>query len=178
MKFISSEYFNKEYLKSKAKRIAKTTWAGPGKFGVFIVLCIIVVATFESLGLSNRERNLEFRNLSNMVIAFEGTDPSEISYADLNQSPKIKNLDSQELNHKIKIFTQKDIEDKNIERNKMLLSAAVDQYIYENNENENVRYLSQEEKIRRIYVQLMRENGCEENNNEEKVAKEDFFFDI
>ena len=50
---------SKDYFKNKARKIAKQTWAGPGKFGVFIILCIIVIATFESLGLSNREKNLE-----------------------------------------------------------------------------------------------------------------------
>ncbi len=177
MKFINSEYFSNEYIKNKAKRIAKQTWAGPGKFAVFIVLCIFVVATFESLGLSNREKNLEFRNLSNMVIATEGSDPAEISYADLNKSTKIKNLDAEEINQKIKISALKNIEDKNLERGNMLLNAAVDQYIYENNELENVKYLSQEEKIRRIFAQIMKEKGCEETHNE-KVANDDFFFDI
>jgi len=175
MKFINSEYFSNEYIKNKAKRIAKQTWAGPGKFAVFIVLCIFVVATFESLGLSNREKNIEFRNLSNMVIATEGTE--EISYADLNKPTKIKNLDTEELNQKIKISTLKNIEDKNLERGKMLLNAAVDQYIYENDETESLKFLSQEEKIRKIFMEMMREKGCEETDNV-KVANDDFFFDI
>lgn len=175
MKFINSEYFSNEYIKNKAKRFAKQTWAGPGKFGVFIILCIFVVATFESLGLSNREKNIEFRNLSNLVIATEGQDPSDISYADLNKPTKIKNLNDEEFNHKIKISTQKNIEDKNLERGKMLLNAAVDQFIYENDETENLKFVSQEEKIRRIFVKMMREKGCEET---EKVANDDFFFDI
>ena len=177
MKFINSEYFTKEYIKNKAKRIARNTWAGPGKFGVFILLCVFIVATFESLGLSNRERNLEFRNLSNMVIAIEGAENTEISYTELNKSTKINNLNSNELNERIKIFAQKDFEDKNLERGKMLLTGAVEQYIYENNETENVKYLSQEEKIRRIYTQLIRGSGCEETQDE-KVFNEDFFFDI
>ena len=57
----------------------------------------------------------------------------------------------------------------------MLLNAAVDQFIYENDETENLKFMSQEEKIRRIFVQMMREKGCEET---EKVANDDFFFDI
>jgi len=178
MKFISSEYFSNEYIKNKANRIAKQTWAGPGKFAVFIVLCIFVIATFESLGLSNRERNIEFRNLSNMIIATEGTNPSEISYADLNKSTKIKNFDANEFNHKIKISAQKNNEDKNLERGKMLLNGAVDQYIYEHDQAENVQYLSQEEKIRRIFVQIMREKECEETHVYEKVTNDEFFFDI
>ena len=58
---------SKEYFKNKARKLAKQTWAGPGKFGVFIVLCFILVATFESLGLSNREKNLEMRSVQNIV---------------------------------------------------------------------------------------------------------------
>ena len=59
MKFTNTLYINKENLALRATRIAKYSCSGPGKFAVFIILCIIVVATFESLGLTNKERNLE-----------------------------------------------------------------------------------------------------------------------
>jgi len=175
MKFIVSDYFNKEYLKNKAKRIAKQTWAGPGKFGVFIVLCIIIVATFEFLGLSNREKNLESRNLSNMIIAIPYTDPDN-PYIELNNETKINLLNQNEFNKKIKISTQKDIEDKNMEREKILLNAAVEQYFYENYESENVHYLTNEEKIKRIYSVLIKDNV--EENQKDIISNDNFFFDI
>jgi len=178
MKFIRKEYFIKEYIKNKAIRVARISCAGPGKFAVFILLCIIVIATFESLGLSNRERNIEFRNLSNMVIALNSKDNTQFSYTDLNQSDKIKNLDSLELNQRLRVITQKDFEDKNIERSKMLLNAAVDQYIYEKDKSENLRSLSKEEKIKRIFDHIMKENRYDETEKEENEKEEDFYFDI
>lgn len=143
------------------------------------MLCIIVVATFESLGLSNREKNLELRNLSNMVIAVENKDYSELSFSELSQVAVVKTPHSQEiLNERIKHFTKKDLEDKSLERNKILLSAAIDQYIYENNEEHNLKYLSQEEKMRQIFTKLIRESACDSNTQDEKLHSDDFFFDI
>jgi uncharacterized protein YoxC len=110
---------SKDYFKIKARKLAKQTWAGPGKFGVFIVLCIIVIAMFESLGLSNREMNLELRAIPlvaiqvNLKLIDEKIDSKteDISY-------KINTIDNV-YNHVSKI------------REEMLLYAAVDQLIYE-----------------------------------------------
>ena len=53
-----NEYLNFENIKTKLNLILKQILTGGSNIGVFIILCIIVVATFESLGLSNREKNL------------------------------------------------------------------------------------------------------------------------
>ena len=122
---------SKEYLKNKAKQFAKQTWAGPGKFGVFIILCIIVVATFESLGLSNREKNLEIRNVQNIVfpvtIINEKNKNEELVSIVNNEKPN-----SESLNEKLKMSAKKDFERKSAQRENLLIYAAMDQLIYEN----------------------------------------------
>ena len=111
---------SKEYLKIKARKIAKQTWAGPGKFGVFIIICIIIIATFESLGLSNREKNLELRNVPLVAVQLnlknieEGANSQSDSSLTQNQTNQIKEANSN--------F-----------QSQMILSAAVEQYLYENN---------------------------------------------
>jgi hypothetical protein len=112
---------SKDYFKNKARKLAKQTWAGPGKFGVFIVLCIIVVATFESLGLSNREKNLEMRTVQNIVIPV-----NEKVTIDVEQ-----NLQEAELQEKLKMSTEVDFQRKILERENILLYGAVEQYLFE-----------------------------------------------
>jgi hypothetical protein len=120
---------NKEYLKNKARQFAKQTWAGPGKFGVFIIACIIVVATFESLGLSNREKNLEIRSVQNIVF------PVIIGHKK-EESPKISKSDlpnMETFNQKLKISAQLDSDNRNLERENLLMHSAIDQFLNENN---------------------------------------------
>ena len=130
---------SKEYFKNKARKLAKQTWAGPGKFGVFIVLCIIVVATFESLGLSNREKNLEMRSVQNIVIPV-----AEKVTIDLEQ-----NLKEAELQEKVKFSTEVDFKKKILERENILLYGAVEQYLFEHEAYlKNYEVSSQDEKTK------------------------------
>lgn len=122
---------SKEYLKNKARQIAKQTWAGPGKFGVFIVLCIIVVATFESLGLSNREKNLEIRNVQNVV--FPVTINEKKQKEELVSIIKNEKPNTQSLVEKLKISAKIDFERKSAERENLLIYAAMDQLLFEHN---------------------------------------------
>ncbi len=59
---------SKAYFKIKARKFAKQTWAGSGKFGVFIVICIIIIATFKSLRLSKREKNIDLRSVQLIAV--------------------------------------------------------------------------------------------------------------
>ena len=158
---------SKEYLKNKARQIAKQTWAGPGKFGVFIVLCIIVVATFESLGLSNREKNLEIRNVQNIVF------PVTI-INDKNKKEELESLMTKEkpntdsLNEKLKISAVLDFERKSAERENLLIYAAMDQFLYENN-----YIVNDENKTKQVLSILLRKshNIVESTfSNEEEVV--------
>ena len=154
---------SKEYIKNQARKLAKQTWAGPGKFGVLIILSIIVIATFESLGLSNREKNLEFRNVQNIVMPIDFSEKNIVEGQDLVES-KLNSL-----NEKIKISTQIDINNKIFEREKILLNGAMEQNIFENNFIiKNFEKLSTEEKIIFFYTQIS------QNSNK---LKNIFFFD-
>jgi len=155
---------SKEYLKNKARKFAKQTWAGPGKFGVFILLCIIVVATFETLGLSNREKNLEFRNVHKIVIPVENT--AEKNLVEFND---ISEVNTYSFNEKLKISTQIDINKKLVEREKILLNGAMEQKIFESNYlMTDFEKLSTDEKIILFYSEF-----CQESNPIEQS-----FFDI
>lgn len=110
---------SKEYFKIKARKIAKQTWAGPGKFGVFIVICIIIIATFESLGLSNREKNLELRSVPLVAV--------QLNLKSIEEGVKAESQDT-----KLRYRGIKDLENSNKLRDDMLLYGAVDQYLYEN----------------------------------------------
>ena len=116
-----------DYFRTKARRFAKQTWAGPGRFGVFILLCLVVVATFESLGLSNRERNLELRNVQSVVMPIELT-PDKMSF---DATENVNHIKIENFQEKLKQSAQIDFEKKNLERENILIYGTVDQYLFE-----------------------------------------------
>jgi len=153
---------SREYLKIQARKLAKQTWAGPGKFGVFILLCIMIIATFESLGLSNREKNLEFRSVQKIVIPINTVEKNIIEVNDALEP------DSISFNEKLRKSTQIDLNNKIIEREKILLNGAMEQNIYENQFSlSNFHKLSTDEKIILFYSEL-----CQDSN-----SVKEFFFD-
>jgi len=153
---------SREYIKNKARKIAKQTWAGPGKFGVFILLCIMIIATFESLGLSNREKNLEFRSVQKIVIPIHTIEKNII------ENSESADTNSNSLNEKLKISTQIDMDKKLIEREKILLYGAMEQSIFENNISiQNFENFTTDEKIIYFYTEV-----CQSNKSEK-----DLFFD-
>jgi hypothetical protein len=157
---------SKEYFKNQARKIAKQTWAGPGKFGVFILLCIMIVATFESLGLSNREKNLEFRSVQKIVIPIHSFDKN---IAELSETP---DTNSYLLNERIKISTQIDLDNKILEREKILLNGAMEQNIFENNQINDFQDLTTDQKIIKFYSELSNAKAVINTN-----PNSDFFFD-
>jgi hypothetical protein len=158
---------SKEYLKNKARKLAKQTWAGPGKFGVFIVLCIIVVATFESLGLSNREKNLEMRSVQNIVIpVHEKITVEVVEQSDSENTP--------ELQEKLKISASIDFQRKNLERENILLFGAMEQYLFEH-QNYIKNYdsvISQEDKTKFFLNLILKQSDVSVQ------AEDTFVFDI
>lgn len=153
---------SREYIKNKARKLAKQTWAGPGKFGVFILLCIMIIATFESLGLSNREKNLEFRSVQKIVIPINTVDKNLIETNDALEP------DSNSFNEKIRKSTQIDLNNKMIEIEKILLNGAMEQNIFENQYSiPNFDKLSTDEKIILFYSEI-----CQKSQR-----VNEFFFD-
>lgn len=180
MQFIN-ENLNFDYLKTKFSVILKQILTGSGNIGVFIILSIIVVATFESLGLSNREKNLEHRLIQNMDLSIESFDKSYYQDSKTSIKTELKNIYSNNNNdvliEKLKMDSQKDLENKNLERNKILFTGAIEQYLYENKENfPNSDNFAFEEKIRRFYNFVFRSNSksCSDKNKNSDSQ----FFDI
>jgi len=157
-----------EYLRNKARKLAKQTWAGPGKFGVFIVICIIVIAFFESVGLSNREKNLELRNVHNIVM------PTNYKIEKINEGvDQLKSqlvLSSQTQSIKI------DSEKKNADRVNILLLGAMEQYLFEHkDEIDNYEKIeTANEKKEKFVSLLIKEKDEIVNANAEDL----FIFDI
>jgi hypothetical protein len=143
---------SKEYLKNKARKFAKQTWAGPGKFGVFIVLCIMIVAAFESVGLSNREKNLELRTVKKIVMPLHESRETIEKEIALNTD----SANSETVNELLKLSTQMDFEKKNMERENILLFGAVDQYLFEHQGYiANYESLSTTEDKQRSFMSLL-----------------------
>ena len=179
---------SKEYIKIKARKFAKQTWAGPGKFGVFIVICIIIIATFETLGLSNREKNLELRSIPLVAVQLNLKTIEE----GINAENKSGNDNSVQVN--IKIEESAEVNKEN--RENMMLSAAVDQYLYENTtDDENTDEFVENKNTDSIKLSVIQEyvnyklNDDEESYNSTSTAnsfisdddeqEDDFaFFDI
>jgi len=116
---------SKTDFKKKALRLYKKTLAGPGKFGVFIILCILIIFSFESLGLSNKESNLEIRTINKRVIPV------------INQESKAKPAHSSNkssstlVTKKLKKFNDIDHKNKISEMEKILYKGAIDQQNYQ-----------------------------------------------
>ena len=165
----------REYLKIKARKLAKQTWAGPGKFGVLIVICIIVIAFFESLGLSNREKNLELRNVHSVVIPLKHNVEKMNEAVDLIKKEINISLSIEE---KIKLSFNIEIDNKNIEREDILLFGAMDQYLFENKESiknyEKIQNQEQKDKSQTFLTILLKEK--EEIIN--SIGEDTFLFDI
>jgi hypothetical protein len=45
----------------KANQFRKQNWSAPTIMSAFIVVCMVLVFSFESIGLLNKEKNLDFR---------------------------------------------------------------------------------------------------------------------
>ena len=123
--------FKKEYLKNQVRKIAKQTWAGPGKFGVLIFLCILIIAFFESVGLTNRENVIEMRNVQKTVIPIRDID------TDTSLESRIQKIDTDEFKELLQKYDHLYMEQKGILRDSILQNAMIDQYFYVNAEKIN-----------------------------------------
>ena len=149
---------SKEYIKIKARKFAKQTWAGPGKFGVFIVICIIIIATFESLGLSNREKNLELRSIPLVAV--------QLNLKTIEEGIKVENQSDNNNSVQVNKKIEESAEVNKEVRENMMLSAAVDQYLYENATiDEDERNNSTDEYVENKNSDSIKLSGIEEYVN-------------
>jgi hypothetical protein len=122
-------------LKNQAKNLYKKTLAGPGKFGIFILLCIMIIFSFEQLGLTNKESNIEMRSVNKRVIPVKIQSQSQ----EKKRAKKVHNAkdNSNSFDDKIKIFTEIDNSRRILNRQNILISGAIDQNDYETSVPEN-----------------------------------------
>ena len=127
-------------LGKKINRIRKKNWSAPTIMGIFIIICMIIIFSFESLGLSNKERNLDNRITSPEKLIKVISNEVKIAKSCKNNNTMdndcITNLNSDHLlNGKIrfKILAEKDKEKHLIEMQSILVDAANYQFHYENN---------------------------------------------
>jgi hypothetical protein len=90
-------------------------WSAPKKMTLFILICMIVVFSFESLGLTNKEGNLEIRKASVILVQTEGKE--------INHSPH-SDIPTQNLAEKLTSITQKTREEKKEKMFQMLIEGA------------------------------------------------------
>lgn len=50
-----------DMIQTKNTNVRKTNWSAPTTMGVFILICMIIIFSFEAIGLANKEINLEHR---------------------------------------------------------------------------------------------------------------------
>ena len=87
------------------------------------------------------------------------------------------NNNSNVLIEKLKMDSKKDLENKNLERNKILFNGAIEQYLYENKENfPNSDNVAIEDKIRRFNNFISRTNN--KSCSDKKKKSDNQFFDI
>ena len=138
---------SKIYLKNLAKKYYKRTLAGPGKFGVFIFLCLIIIFSFETLGLSNIESNLEIRTINKRVIPVVQFQEKKAN----NARSTYKR--SSTLDNKLRKSNEFDNEKKKLEMANILFAGAIQQQNYE-----NILLVQKIEEIKNIANELSNNN--------------------
>lgn len=131
----------------KLCQLRKKNWSAPAIISAFILTCMIIVYSFESIGLLNKERNLDMR-LSNpeSLIKTSYKDLKTI-YSDKFNSHQI-NPKSEENAHlkkdfvlnKINIHSKKSKETYIETINKILIEGAISQMQFENSVYNNTKY--------------------------------------
>ena len=53
--------FNKRFIR-KANQFRKQNWSAPAIMSVLILVGMIIIFSFETIGLTNKEKNLELRS--------------------------------------------------------------------------------------------------------------------
>lgn len=90
-------------------------WSAPKKMSLFILICMIIVFSFETLGLTNKESNLEIRKASFIHVH---TESKEINYSPQAEKP------SQNIIDKLSSISQKNKEEKKEKMFQMLIEGA------------------------------------------------------
>ena len=130
--------FTKDFMK-KANHTRKQNWSAPATMGVFILICMFIVYSFELLGLTNKEKNLEFRNsnrnekgkiYSHLYLVIKAFSQNKFE----NKKSKINNsthdISNLKLIDKIKFLSRINKQESQEKMLKILNDGAIEQDIY------------------------------------------------
>lgn len=131
----------------KLCQLRKKNWSAPAIISAFILTCMIIVYSFESIGLLNKERNLDMRLSNPESLIKTSYKDLKVIYSDKFVSNEI-NFRNEENSHlkkdfvlnKINIHSKKSKENHIETINKILIEGAISQMrfessIYNNTEN-------------------------------------------
>ena len=122
----------------KLCQLRKKNWSAPAIISVFILICMIIVYSFESLGLLNKEKNLDMRFSNPESLIKTSYKDLRVIYSDKFDSHHI-NPNSEENTHlkkdfvmnKINIHSKKNKETYIETINKILIEGAISQIRFE-----------------------------------------------
>ncbi len=152
----------------KLNRIRKKNWSAPSIMACFITICMIIIFSFEALGLAKREKNLEYRSkVPEKMIEVKSQDLLH----DMKDMSYLNNNDKS-VNESIRLYTEKEREkdkEQQIENMKRILAKGVEeQLIYEG-------------RIKRLIDRIDRMNNKNKDEFEENIIEYDEemdFFDM
>lgn len=122
--------YSSKALCRKFNQIRKQNWSAPTTMSVFIIICMICIFSLETIGLLNKEKNLNYR-LSNSDIIKNNLEENSLNYKELKQDAK-KLIEENALKQVTKEEAIKLLEE-------IILSAANYQISYENSsQNSNM----------------------------------------
>jgi hypothetical protein len=119
--------FSKNFVR-KANQFRKQNWSAPTVMSVFIIICMIIIFSMESLGLSNKERNLQFRHVTPERIIKTAAEQTQNKQKDSS----IVNMESENARiAKLKNITQKSKEEHYEQMMRILMEGATEQLKYQ-----------------------------------------------
>ena len=105
----------------KFNQIRKQNWSAPTTMSVFIIICMIFIFSFESLGLIKKKKNLHMRyDLIEEGLTFT-PNPEEEKVLDVKKDDSLNSID-------LRRITDAERANRNI---KLLMESAYSQYLYE-----------------------------------------------
>ena len=118
----------------KANQFRKQNWSAPTIMTVFIIVCMIVIYSMESLGLANKEKNLEFRYTTPEKII------RTVSEATQTRGPLESSEDDIMLIQQLRVSSERSKDDHLEQMMRILIDGANYQYGYQNKVEENEFY--------------------------------------
>lgn len=130
----------------KLCQLRKKNWSAPAIISAFILTCMIIVYSFESIGLLNKERNLDMRLSNPESLIKTSYKDLKVIYSEKFVSHQINPKNEENLHlkkdfilNKINIHSKKSKETYIETINKILIEGAISQMRFENSELNNTQ---------------------------------------